>query len=183
LTSRQIEGIIMSIKIAARFTFAMALVGAGLAATTSARADVQVGILSCRSLGSATYIIVSDQPFNCMFTPSAGGPVQYYQAEMHRVGAQAGFNGNVALEWAVFAPSPSVGPGALAGIYGGVSAGAAIGVGVGANGLVGGSNSFALQPVSVEGQSGFNVVAAATELQLQPAPLAVRHYRHHRYHH
>jgi hypothetical protein len=172
----------MSMKLAARSAFTMVLVGIGFVVTTPARADVQVGILSCRSLGSATYIIVSDQPFNCMFTPSAGGPVQYYQANIHRVGAQAGFNSNVALEWAVFAPSPGVGPGALAGVYGGVSAGAAIGVGVGANGLVGGSNSFALQPVSVEGQSGLNVVAAATELNLQPVPVAVHHYRHHRYH-
>jgi hypothetical protein len=135
----------MSMKLAARSAFTMVLVGIGFVVTTPARADVQVGILSCRSLGSATYIIVSDRPFNCMFTPSAGGPLQYYQANIHRVGAQAGFNSNVALEWAVFAPGPGVGPGALAGVYGGVSAGAAIGVGVGANGLVGGSNSFALQ--------------------------------------
>jgi hypothetical protein len=173
----------MSMKLAARSAFTMALVGIGFVVTSPARADVQVGILSCRSLGSATYVIISDQPFNCMFTPSTGGPVQYYQANIHRIGAQAGFSGNVALEWAVFAPSPGVGPGALAGVYGGVSAGAAIGVGVGANGLVGGSNSFALQPVSVEGQSGFNVVAAATQLQLQPAPVAVHHIQHHRHHH
>jgi hypothetical protein len=33
--------------------------------------------------------------------------------------------------------------------------------------LVGGSNSFALQPESVEGRSGFNLVATATELELR----------------
>jgi Protein of unknown function (DUF992) len=71
-----------------------------------------------------------------------------------------------------------VGPGALAGVYGGVSAGAAIGVGVGANGLVGGNNSFALQPVSVEGQSGLNLVATATQLQLH-AVVSADHHRHH----
>jgi hypothetical protein len=73
--------------------------------------------------------------------------VQYYQANIHRIGAQAGFSSNVTLGWAVFAPTLCVGPGALAGVYGGLSAGAAIGVGVGvgANGRVGGNNSFALR--------------------------------------
>jgi len=171
----------MCIKLAVRSAFAVALFSMAFAATAPARADVQVGVLSCRSLAAASYIIVSDQPFNCIFTPSVGGPVQYYQATIHRVGAQVGFSSNVALGWAVFAPAPSVGPGALAGVYGGVSAGAAIGVGVGANGLVGGNNSFALQPVSVEGQSGLSVVATATQLQLHAVATPAHHYRHHRH--
>lgn len=172
----------MCIKRNINSALAVALIGMGLAVTTPARADVQVGVLTCRSLSAASYIIVSDQPFNCVFAPSAGGPLQYYQANIHRVGAQVGFSNNVALGWAVFAPTPRVGPGALAGIYGGLSAGAAIGVGVGANGLLGGNNSFALQPVSVEGQSGLNVVAAATQLELHPAAVSTHHYRH-RHHH
>ncbi len=171
----------MSIKLPVRSAFAVALFAALLAVTKPARADVEVGTLSCRSLTATSYVIVSDQPLNCIFTPSAGGPAQYYQATLHRVGAQAGFSNNVALGWIVFAPTQQVGPGALAGVYGGVSAGAAIGVGVGANGLVGGSNSFALQPVSVEGQSGFNLIATATELELHPVVSAVRHYRHRRH--
>ena len=166
----------MCFKLAVRSAFAAALFGIGLAATP-ARADVEVGMLSCRSSESASYIIVSNQPFNCIFTPSAGGPIQYYQAAIRRIGAQVGFSGNVALGWAVFAPTLRVGPGALAGVYGGVSAGAAIGVGVGANGLVGGSNSFALQPVSVEGQSGLNMVATATQVELDVV-MPVRHFRH-----
>lgn len=169
----------MCIKVAVRSVVTAALLGTGLAAATPARADVQVGILSCRSEGTASYIIISDQPFNCVFTPSAaGGPVQHYQATIHRVGAQVGFNGNTVLGWAVFAPTPRIGPGALAGVYGGVSAGAALGVGVGANGLVGGSNSFALQPVSVEGQSGVNLVATATQLELHAVAVPVHYYRH-----
>ncbi len=164
------------IKLAAHCAFAAALFGICLVMTTPARADVNVGLLSCRSSESASYIIVSNQPFNCVFTPSAGGPVQYYQANIHRVGAQVGFSSNVALGWAVFAPTPGMGLGSLSGVYGGVSAGAAIGVGVGANGLLGGNNSFALQPVSIEGQSGLNVVATATEVELH-ALLPVHHYR------
>jgi hypothetical protein len=168
-------------KLAVRSAFATALFGMGLVVTTPAHAGVEVGLLSCRSAESASYVVVSNQAFNCVFTPSAGGPVQYYQANIHRVGAQVGISSNVALGWAVFAPTPGVGPGSLSGIYGGLSAGAAFGVGVGANGLVGGNNSFALQPVSVEGQSGFNVVATATEVELH-ALMPVHHYRHHHSH-
>ncbi len=168
----------MRTKLAARAAFAAALFGLGVAASTPARADAQIGLLRCQSAVTTSYVILSDQPLNCVFTPSVGGPVQYYQATMRRIGAQAGVNSSLTLGWAVFSPSLHVGPGALTGVYGGVSAGAAFGVGVGANGLVGGSgNSFALQPVSFEGQSGFNVVATATEVELQPV-LPVRHYRH-----
>lgn len=132
-----------------------------------------------RSLRRRLLKIITKRLRTTLCPPSAGGPVQYYQATIHRVGAQVGFSSNVALGWAVFAPTLSVGPGALAGVYGGVSAGAAIGVG--ANGLVGGNNSFALQPVSVEGQSGLNLVATATQLQLHAAAVPADHYRHHRH--
>ena len=122
---------------------------------------------------------MSARAFNCIFRPANGSPFQYYQATIYRFGAQIGFSSDITLAWAVFAPTPRVGPGTLAGGYGGVSAGAAVGVGVGANGLVGGANSFALQPVSVEGQIGLNVVATVTGLELHPV-VPVRHYRQHR---
>ena len=154
----------MSIKLAVRSALATALFGIAFTATTAARADVEVGTLSCRSPETAGYIVVSARAFGCIFTPAAGGPVQYYEAIIHRFGAQIGVSSNVVLAWAVFAPTPRVGPDALAGGYGGISAGAAVVVGVGANGLVGGLNSFALQPISVEGQTGLNVVATVTGL-------------------
>jgi hypothetical protein len=156
----------------------------GIAATTPARADVEAGTLSCQSSTSAAYIILSGQAFHCSFTPSNGGPVQYYQAVIHRFGAQVGFSNDVSLAWAVFAPTPHVGAGSLAGGYGGVTAGAAVGIGVGANGLVGGANSFTLQPLSVQGEIGLNAVATVTGLNLEPImPVHHRHYRHHRPHH
>jgi Protein of unknown function (DUF992) len=174
----------MRMKLAVGAAFAAALFGMGVAATTPAHAEVQVGLLSCRSVDAASYVVVSNQPFNCVFTPTTGGPVQFYQADVRRFGAQAGFSNNVALEWAVFAPSLQLGPGAIGGVYGGFSAGAAFGVGVGANGLVGGNNnSFALQPLSFEGQGGaLNVVATATYVQLQPVVPPRHYYRRHRHH-
>jgi hypothetical protein len=66
-----------------------------LAVTTPARADIEVGTLGCRSSAASTYILVSGQPFCCIFTPSDGRPVQYYQAVVHRFGAQVGFSNDV----------------------------------------------------------------------------------------
>jgi len=88
---------------------------------------------------------------------------------------------------------PSPGPPApLAGNYAGVTAGAAFGVGANANALIGGANnSFALQPVSFEGQTGVNVAVGVAGLELRPAdawprPIRraahmhrVRHHHHH----
>jgi hypothetical protein len=173
----------MSIKLVVRSTLTAALFGVAFMATTPARADVEVGTLTCRSQQPASYVVVSTQAFGCIFSPSYGGPAQRYEATINRFGAQIGVNNDVVMAWAVFAPTPRVGPGALTGRYGGVSAGAAVGIGAGANGLVGGANSFALQPVSVEGETGLNVVATVTGLDLNPAgPSHVRRHRHHRRH-
>ncbi len=72
------------------------------------------------------------------------------------------------MVWAVFAPTSGYIRGALAGNYAGASADIAIGVGLGANVLVGGSHrSFALQPLSVEANTGVNLAAGATDLRLR----------------
>jgi Protein of unknown function (DUF992) len=69
--------------------------------------------------------------------------------------------------WAVFAPTPGFPHGALAGTYVGASADVAVGLGLGANALVGGSHrSFALQPVSIEANTGVNLAAGVSELRL-----------------
>ncbi len=67
-------------------------------------------------------------------------------------------------------PSAELPVGVLAGNYGGVSAEATVGLGVGANALVGGSNdSIALQPLSVQGQQGLNVAVGVSQLKLRSA--------------
>ena len=88
------------------------------------------------------------------------------------------------MAWAVNAPNSRVGRGDLAGSYGGVGANASIGIGGGGNFLVGGpANAYALQPLSVQGQTGLNVAAGVAGLELQPvefAPRRAHHRRHHR---
>jgi hypothetical protein len=72
--------------------------------------------------------------------------------------------------WAVFAPVNGYSRGALAGTYAGVSGDIAVGLGLGANVLVGGSHrSIALQPLSVEGNVGIDVTLGVSRLRLRPA--------------
>lgn len=163
-------------------TLTATLLGTAFVAPMPARADVEAGMLTCHSAHPSNFVVVSAQTFDCVFAPAAGGPAQHYEATIHRFGAQIGVSEDASLGWAVFAATPRVRPGALAGGYGGVSAGATVGVGGNANGLVGGlDNSFALQPLSLEGQTGLNVVATVTSLDLQSV-VPMRHYRHRRHH-
>ena len=69
----------------------------------------------------------------------------------------------------VFAPG-SIASGALAGEYAGATAPGTVGVGVGANVLLGGSgNQITLQPVSVEGSVGLNAAPAGRGLAQEGA--------------
>ena len=86
-----------------------------------------------------------------------------------KFGLDLGATAGGEMVWAVFAPTNRK-FGALAGDYGGATAEATVGVGLGANVLVGGSDrTVALQPVSVQGQAGLNVAAGVTDLRLRPA--------------
>jgi len=76
-----------------------------------------------------------------------------------------------------------VGRGDLAGNYGGVGANASVGIGGGGNFLVGGpQNAYALQPISLQGQTGLNVAAGVASIELEPVHFAPRHSQH-RHHH
>ena len=62
------------------------------------------------------------------------------------------------LVWDVFAPEEGPKRGALAGNYEGVGASATVGVGLGANALVGGSNRSSLCSRSTQTQGGLDLV-------------------------
>src|SRR5215475_16223677 len=158
-----------------RFVFAVALLTVAAAAPAAAQSRVQVGALECRGGGSVSFVVGSINEFTCVFKPERGRPHRY-AATIRRFGVDVVFTQATVLTWLVFAPSTRVGYGALAGPYVGPSAGAAFGVGLNANALVGGSNnSFALQPLSVAGQTGLNVGAGIAGLELSPGRPARRH--------
>jgi hypothetical protein len=84
------------------------------------------------------------------------------------VGLNVGISAGGVLGWAVFAPTNGVPAGALAGDYVGVSGAIGIGVGAGANVLLGGSGrTFALQPISLQGSIALNVVLGVSSLTLR----------------
>ena len=153
-------------------------------APTGAQASVEAGGLTCRSAGATGFVVGAVLNFECVFVPSVGGPPHRYVGVIHRFGVDLGVTQGVSLGWVVFAPTAVIHPGDLAGNYGGVQGNASVGVGGGANAMVGGSNNtFALQPVSAEAQTGLNVSAGVTGLELRsadgPAPRHVRHHRRH----
>jgi Protein of unknown function (DUF992) len=129
---------------------------------------VQVGVLECRGGASIGFIVGSVTNLGCVLR-AEGAPEDRYIAVIQKVGLDIGITAETALAWTVFAPVARLGPGDLAGRYAGADAGAAIGVGVGGNVLVGGSNSsIALQPLSVQGEVGLSVAAGLESLELRP---------------
>ena len=77
-----------------------------------------------------------------------------------------------AFSFGVCLPLPAnLAPGALAGEYVGATGSATVGVGAGANVLVGGSNrTISLQPLSVEGSTGLNVAGGIGAISLRYQP-------------
>ncbi|MEW6768224.1 MAG: DUF992 domain-containing protein [Pseudomonadota bacterium] len=147
--------------------FALAVLVLG-AADANAQSRTQVGVLECRSPGSVGLIVGSVTNFGCVLRVT-GNPDDLYTARITKVGVDLGITGETGLSWAVFAPTVQIGPGALSGNYAGVDASAAIGVGVGGNAMVGGSNNtYALQPLSVQGQTGINVAGGVQSMELRP---------------
>src|SRR6201991_1199673 len=131
----------------------------------------QSGMLSCKLNPSIGFVIFGHQSMECRFVPSIPGPPQFYEGALNTVGIDIGIVGTGGLAWGVLAPTAGVPAGALAGTYVGASGDIAVGAGVGANLLVGGSNrSFALQPLSVEGSVALNVTLGLSSLQLRWVP-------------
>lgn len=151
-------------------------------ASGSAKA-AEVGLLECDVAPGIGLIITSSRALSCLFT-RVSGPPDYYVGTINNFGLSLGATGPGHLVWAVFAASPGVAPGALAGSYGGASANVSFGPGFGANALVGGGGSFGLQPLSINAQVGVDVTAGITGLTLEPAPgpLPAVHHRHYHYH-
>jgi uncharacterized protein DUF992 len=152
-------------------TIGVALAAAlALFSTGAAAQGVNAGLLECRGMGSTGFIIGSVHELECVFKTEYMPPVRYHGI-VRKFGLDIGITEGSLLAWGVVAPTARIGPGDLAGNYGGVTAGAAFVVGAGANALVGGSgNTIALQPVSIEGQAGINVTLGVASLELRYGP-------------
>jgi hypothetical protein len=155
----------MKLRIIATIATALLVSATGAA---HAKSGVNVGVLSCTVEGGVGLILGSSKDASCIFHKSGGGR-ERYRGNISKLGIDIGITDKSYIKWAVFAPG-QVGRGALAGTYGGASAEATAGLGLGANVLVGGlKKSIALQPVSVQGQTGLNVAVGISSLKLKLA--------------
>jgi len=136
-------------------------------AAAAGGAAVRAGYLTCHVSAGWGFIFGSSRKLNCAYSMQPGY-TEYYTGSITKFGADIGYLSSGVILWAVMAPTTNLGQGALEGHYGGATASAAVGVGAGANVLVGGFNSsVALQPVSIEGQNGLNVAAGVAEMTLK----------------
>ncbi|MCI4677712.1 DUF992 domain-containing protein [Rhodoblastus acidophilus] len=162
--------------------FAVSVAALAFSTHVASADQVQVGTLNCEVAGGPGLIIASNRALVCRFT-SQGGRVEHYAGSITKIGVDLGATTKGLLAWAVFAPTSAPPQGALAGSYGGVSGEVTVGVGLGANVLIGGSaDTIALQPVSLTAQEGLNVAGGVTGLTLDFVPPPPHHHRrHHHY--
>jgi hypothetical protein len=137
--------------------------------TPEAKAEttVKAGILTCSVSGGTSYVFGSTKRLRCVYSPSGARHGDRYTGRIKKFGVDLGVTGKAVLSWAVFAPTAKVGRGALSGDYVGPSANASVGIGAGANVLIGGSNkTVSLQPLSVQGQTWLNAAVTVASLHL-----------------
>src|SRR5205085_6410007 len=135
-----------TLRMAAALAAAVGL-AAAFASPAAAQGGVKVGTLTCNVSSGWGFVFGSSRTLNCTF--SGFGRYEYYVGNISRFGVDLGYIQGGVLIWTVVAPSATLAPGSLAGGYAGGTASATVGVGVGANALIGGSgNTIALQPLS-----------------------------------
>lgn len=157
---------IRSYLLAGAASLVLAVLGADIASAQSG-APVRVGLLTCQVDGSRGQILGSRRELSCVFERVSGAPIERYAGEIRRIGVDIGSTAYSDIAWGVFSLAEPYAPGALQGTYAGISGGISVGVGLGANVLVGGlERSFALQPLSLEATSGFNLALGVASLNL-----------------
>ena len=130
---------------------------------------VRVGELTCNVASGWGFVFGSSKDLHCTYR--GNGHFEHYTGSISKFGVDVGYTEGGVLVWGVFAPTSDMRKGALSGDYVGASAQATVGVGAGANALLGGfDKSIALQPLSVEGSKGLNVAAGIGSISLHETP-------------
>lgn len=157
------------------FLFCSTLIGfsnlIALSAADTAHAQqtkIRAGTLICKSKGGIGLIVGSNEKVQCMYKPIGGGSVSRYRGTITRIGLDLGIKGQSEIIWDVLGSSTSLSADTISGDYVGMAADAAVGVGGGAQILLGGSQkSVVLQPLSVKGQTGLNISIGVAGLALR----------------
>lgn len=136
-------------------------------ATADAREPFRAGTLTCDTSARVGLVLGSRQDMRCVFL-AANGQQYIYRGLIRRLGLDIGITRGGTLLWRVFARNSQIGRGTLRGSYIGASANVALGLGLGAKLLIGGSRrSVVLQPLSVEGLIGINLALGVANLTLR----------------
>ena len=140
-------------------------------AQAEAKHTTKIGYLNCHVASGWGVICGSSRKLECVYTPAASGKkIEDYSGSVTKFGADIGYLQSGVILWTVLAPGVKIteNPGLLAGHYGGATASATVGLGIGGNVLVGGfDGSIALQPLSIEGTTGLNVAAGVAMIDLK----------------
>jgi Protein of unknown function (DUF992) len=148
---------------------ALALALVMVPATAQQAGRTRVGTLTCNISPGVGMIVGGQRQLSCVYASARGRAREAYEGTVSTLGLDIGATSGGQLTWAVFAPT-TLRRAALAGIYAGATAGGTVGAGVGVNVLVGGSDrTIALQPVSVQAQTGMNIAAGVSQIELRPA--------------
>ncbi|MHA1524365.1 MAG: DUF992 domain-containing protein [Alphaproteobacteria bacterium] len=131
--------------------------------------NVNSGMLTCHVDAGVGLVLGSNKSMTCNYRPGDNAkPIQYYTGTLKKVGLDIGFTNKAVISWVVLASTRNIATGDLAGVYSGASAEASVGVGLGANALIGGNaNSFVLQPFSGQTQTGLNLAVGIASLELR----------------
>jgi len=138
-----------------------------VSAAADAREPFRVGTLTCDTSARVGLVLGSRQDMRCVFL-AVNGRQYIYRGLIRRIGLDLGVTRGGTLLWRVFARNSQIGRSTLRGSYVGASGNVALGLGLGAKLLIGGSRrSVMLQPLSVEGQIGINLALGVANLTLR----------------
>jgi hypothetical protein len=139
-----------------------------VSATAQAQPPFRIGGLTCSTGPRVGLVLGSRQDMRCVFVAGTTGQQYTYTGTIRRLGIDIGVTRGGTLFWAVFARNSQIGRGTLRGSYVGASGNVALGLGLGAKVLIGGSRrTITLQPLSVEGQIGINLALGVANLVLR----------------
>ncbi|MGY3447995.1 DUF992 domain-containing protein [Bradyrhizobium sp. USDA 4353] len=144
------------------------LVSVAPLAQAHASRPMRVGVLECEGRRTTGKLVMSNARLRCVFRSQGRAPERYV-AKVRRYGLDLGLTDETRMAWAVTAPVNDFGRSELGGRYGGVSANAAALVGFGGSFLLRDTDrATQLQPISLQGQTGMNLAAGITEVELVP---------------
>jgi hypothetical protein len=139
-----------------------------VASPASAQHYERIGTLECNVAPNVSFVVGSHRTAGCIFYALNRREMHRYRADLGRIGVDLNISQGGKLVWAVHAHNRRLFRGDLRGTYTGASGNIAVGLGLGANVLLGGSNNtVALQPLSGEGNIGVGISLGVGQIVLR----------------